>query len=358
MKQKKKLVFHVQKIRNFFFILLTMGWMTHAADAATTSTTQIWYYFGLEQSTGGTPAPEPDPEPKPCSLTCPNGELDEVNCLCICPYGTGKNGACCPNPGKDAARCLTALQLDGNGCDTYVSACSDGKVCDGAGQCVCTGVCDLENYAWDEACACQCILDANACTSGISYFVNDAAGCRCAACPDGKIGLTCPVADGTDANGCPQYREKTQADCPAGEVLEGCDCVQPSVSCTGNYVLVDGACVCGLVCEGDMVADETCSSCICENGGQWARVDAYQPAQYTYTCCPSDRVVSENGELICCKATYTENGVKKCLRDTCPVLDNYGDEVGSFPCDGICIYDGDLTFFCCPQGTDTAQGHC
>lgn len=106
-----------------------------------------------------------------------------------------------------------------------------------------------------------------------------------------------------------------------------------------------------------MIPDESCSSCVCENGGQWARVDVY-PVQERYTCCPSDRVVSENGELICCDETYTDGGVKKCLRDTCPVLDNYGDEVGSFPCDGICIYDGDLTFFCCPQGTDTAQGHC
>ena len=164
-----------QIIVKLFFVLFIFIFSAEKVWAADTSTSDISYYFSLESRgfSGDSSVVEPDPEPKPCSLTCPNGELDEVNCLCICPYGTGKNGACCPNPGKDAARCLTALQLDGNGCDTYVSACSDGKVCDGAGQCVCAGVCDLENYAWDEACTCQCILDANACTSGISYFVND-----------------------------------------------------------------------------------------------------------------------------------------------------------------------------------------
>ena len=106
-----------QIIVKLFFVLIIFIFSAEKVWAADTSTSDISYYFSLESRgfSGDSSVVEPDPEPKPCSLTCPNGELDEVNCLCICPYGTGKNGACCPNPGKDAARCLTALQLDGNG---------------------------------------------------------------------------------------------------------------------------------------------------------------------------------------------------------------------------------------------------
>ena len=347
--------------------------------AADTSTSDISYYFSLESRgfSGDSSVVEPDPEPKPCSLTCPNGELDEVNCLCICPYGTGKNGACCPNPGKDAARCLTALQLDGNGCDTYVSACSDGKVCDGAGQCVCAGVCDLENYAWDEACTCQCILDANACTSGISYFVNDAAGCRCVACPplenmdltcpisngvdengclqyrektqadclDDEVfnqlqcrcvacpplenmDFTCPVADGTDANGCPQYREKTQADCLDDEVFNAsqCRCEQ----CPGDQVVIDGVCVeCGsdADCNPDKpycnTSSHTCVSCL---SAQHCNIKG------------SDGYVCENGKCKCKGRGSWIGGKICCSFDVCTNFETQEE---------ICYKD---TEYCCVSG--------
>lgn len=299
-----------QIIVKLFFVLIIFIFSAEKVWAADTSTSDISYYFSLESRgfSGDSSVVEPDPEPKPCSLTCPNGELDEVNCLCICLYGTGKNGACCPNPGKDAAQCLTALQLDGNGCDTYVSACSDGKVCDGAGQCVCAGVCDLENYAWDEACTCQCILDANACTSGISYFENDAAGCRCVACPTlADMDLTCPISNGVDANGCLVYREKTQADCLDGEVFNQLQC--RCEKCPGDQVVIDGVCVeCGsdADCNPDKpycnTSSHTCVSCL---NAQHCNIKG------------SDGYVCEKGQCKCDEGRESWLGSKCCSFAAC-----------------------------------------
>ena len=339
-----------QIIVKLFFVLFIFIFSAEKVWAADTSTSDISYYFSLESRgfSGDSSVVEPEDPTENCSLNagdCYGATpiFDAVNCACICD--------------KTAKDCLGDEVFNQLQC--RCEKCPNGQIVIN-GICTCPP-CEQENYISDAgSCSCRCGLTDSSCERGKSYLVDDANGCRCVACPTlADMDLTCPISNGVDANGCLQYREKTSADCAAGEVLKGCECVQETISCAENYVLINGECVCGLVCEKTgMIPDESCSSCVCENGGQWARVDAYQPVQYTYTCCPSDRVVSENGELICCDETYTDGGVKKCLREYCAILDNYGDEVGSFPCDGTCIYDGDLTFFCCPLGTDTSQGHC
>ena len=158
-----------QIIVKLFFVLIIFIFSAEKVWAADTSTSDISYYFSLESRgfSGDSSVMEREDPTENCSLNAEDCYGDEVfnASQCRCEK--------CPN-----------------------------------GQIVIDGVCGCapcsQNYVLDEAdCSCSCGLTASDCVSGESYF--DANGCRCVACPTlADMGLTCPISNGVDENGCLQ----------------------------------------------------------------------------------------------------------------------------------------------------------
>lgn len=129
------------------------------------------------------------------SSDCLEDEIFNENyCQCVldCLNGVDNNGDCCPPDNYDLANCITT-GIEKNGCYTYISDCTDGKVCNGNGNCVCPD----NRPVWTGTACVECSIPTN---------------------------LTCPIAsEEVDENGCPLYREKV---CEDGEILNDCNCVE------------------------------------------------------------------------------------------------------------------------------------
>ena len=229
------------KMRLFLFFLFFYGLFLYSfcSYAINSEDKSIYYYFELNQEksdlgfsgcqnicSGSTPSQKPYPD---CSCYCslthcdPGYKLEDCRCVLDCLNGVDNNGDCCPPDNYDLANCITT-EIEKNGCYTYASDCTDGKVCNGNGNCVCPD----NRPVWTGTACVECSIPTN---------------------------LTCPIAsEEVDENGCPLYREKV---CEDGEILTtDCECVKTICKADGQTCVKDSEC-CSNMCREDGI----CISC-------------------------------------------------------------------------------------------------